>query len=59
MSMRLRHQYQQMQEGAEPDNFIDPHDLGNLEKKMLKEVFKLILSVQEATKRKYGSMLTM
>jgi CBS domain-containing protein len=59
LSLRLKHQYQQMQEGSEPDNFIDPHDLGILERSMLKEAFKLILSVQEATKRKYSSLMVM
>jgi CBS domain-containing protein len=54
MSLRLRHQYQQIERGIEPDNFIDPRALGVMERKMLKETFKLILSVQEATKRKYG-----
>jgi CBS domain-containing protein len=59
MSLRLRHQFQQIQGGVEPDNFINPHDLGTLEKRLLKEAFKLILSVQEATRKKYSTWMVM
>lgn len=59
MSLRLRHQFQQMQEGIEPDNFINPQELGVIEKRMLKETFKLILSVQDATMRKYGGYMVL
>ena len=59
MSIRLRHQFEQIEKGIEPDNFIDPRDLGLLERRMLKEVFKLILSVQEATKKKYSDYMAL
>jgi CBS domain-containing protein len=59
MSVRLRHQYHLMQEGMEPDNFIDPDGLGTLDKTMLRAAFKLILSVQEATIKKYGALMVM
>lgn len=59
MSLRLRHQFQQIEKGIEPDNFIDPRDLGAMERRMLKETFKLILSVQESTKRKYSEYLAL
>ena len=55
MSLRLRHQFQQIQEGTDPDNFIDPHDLGDMERTMLKAAFKLILSAQEALRKKRGT----
>lgn len=55
MSLRLRHQFQQLEKGIEPDNFIDPRELGAMEKRLLKEAFKLIIAVQEATRRKYSS----
>ncbi len=54
MSLRLRHQFQQMKEGVEPDNFVDPRLLGNMENRLLKESFKLILSVQDAAVKKYS-----
>jgi CBS domain-containing protein len=58
MSLRLRHQFQQIQEGIEPDNFINPANLRNMEKVLLKEAFKLILSVQEKTIKKYNAWMT-
>lgn len=54
MSLRLRHQFLQIKEGGEPDNFIDPDRLSVLEKRMLKEIFKRILNVQQAAKQKYA-----
>lgn len=59
MSLRLRHQFAQIQEGANPDNFINPHNLGVLERKLLKESFKLILRVQEAAKSQYGAGMSL
>jgi len=58
MSLRLRHQFQQIQEGVEPDNYINPNGLQNMEKVLLKEAFKLILSVQERIKKKYSEWMT-
>ncbi len=55
MSLRLRHQYRQLQDGTGPDNLIDPHHLGTMERTMLKESFKLIAAVQDAVVKKYGS----
>jgi len=53
MSLRLRRQIQQMRQNAEPDNFINPDSLGSMERTLLKESFKLILSVQAAAGKKY------
>jgi CBS domain-containing protein len=57
MSLRLRHQYEQIKEGSVPDNFIDPQCLSTMERTMLKESFKLIETVQETIRRQYGSLL--
>jgi CBS domain-containing protein len=54
MSLRLRHQYRQIEEGIEPDNFIDPRGLRSMERKMLKEVMGLIASVQNSAMKKYS-----
>ncbi len=54
MSLRLKHQYEQIQAGKEPDNFIDPHSLGTLDKTLLKEAFKLIITVQDTAIRSYS-----
>ena len=59
LSLRLRHQFEQIQLGIEPDNHLDPSCLGTMERTQLKESFKLILSVQEATVKKYGSLMVM
>ena len=59
MSVRLRHQFQQIEKGTGPDNLIYPEELGALDKRLLKESFKLILSVQEAFTKKYGPMMAM
>ncbi len=57
MSLRLRHQFQQIQEGVEPDNYINPDGLKNMEKVLLREAFKLILAVQERTRKKYSDWM--
>ncbi len=57
MSMRLRHQYQQIQNCREPDNYIDPQDLAELERAMLKSSFKLIAAVQKSSMKKYDLMV--
>jgi len=57
MSLRLRHQYEQIKEGSSPDNFINPQCLGTMERTMLKESFKLIKTVQEMARKQYGSLL--
>ncbi len=42
MQLRLIHQLTQIDEGVLPDNYIDPGQLTDLEKKMLKESFGVI-----------------
>ena len=54
MSLRLRHQYRQMESGIEPDNFINPETLGSLDQKMLKELFRIVSRAQESIKRQYA-----
>jgi CBS domain-containing protein len=58
MSLRLRHQYRQIQNGLEPDNHIDPQALAELERSMLKSSFKLIAAVQERFREVYGSIVS-
>ena len=59
MSLRLKHQYQQIEKGLQPDNFIAPDELSVLEKRILKEAFKLILKVQDATMKKYREYMVL
>ena len=42
MQLRLIHQLQQFEDGDEPDNYIDPSQLTELEKRMLKDSFSVI-----------------
>jgi CBS domain-containing protein len=42
MQQRLVHQLRQIEEGILPDNHIDPADLSDLERRMLKEAFSVI-----------------
>jgi len=57
MSLRLRHQFEQVEKGVELDNFINPDTLGLMEKRMLREAFKLILSVQKSVSSRYGAWM--
>ncbi len=59
--LRIRHQFNQIKQGEEPDNFIDPLELNNFERKVFKESCQLIRKMQEIINKKYnpgtGSML--
>jgi CBS domain-containing protein len=52
--LRIHHQYEQIEAGAEPDNFIDPDKLTNLEKKTLKDACQLISRLQDALAKQYN-----
>ena len=52
--LRVHHQYGQIEKGREPDNFINPDKLTNLEKKTLKEVCQIISRIQDAIAKKYN-----
>ncbi len=50
MQLRLIHQLNQIENGLEPDNFIDPGQLSGLEKRMLKDAFSVIERLQTVLK---------
>jgi CBS domain-containing protein len=52
--LRIHHQYGCIEAGAEPDNFVDPDRLTNLEKKTLKEACQLISRLQDALAKEYN-----
>jgi CBS domain-containing protein len=52
--LRILHQFRQIQAGVEPDNFINPDRLTNLQKKTLKESCKLISRIQDAISKQYN-----
>jgi CBS domain-containing protein len=47
MLLRVQHQYEQIKAGIQPDNFINPAKLSNLEKKTIREAFHLISKLQD------------
>lgn len=51
--LRIHHQLEQMNEGIEPDNFVNPSKLSNLERKSLKESFQIILRAQDGITETY------
>jgi CBS domain-containing protein len=51
--LRIHHQFDWIEAGLEPDNFIDPNQLGNLERRMLKESCQLISRIQDAIAKQY------
>lgn len=53
MLLRLQHQLSQIEKGYVPDNFINPNQLSNLEKRTLKDVCKLITDIQELIEQRY------
>lgn len=57
MLLRIQHQLEQIQSGRDPDNFIDPKKLSNLEKKTIKEAFHLISKIQDSIIERYKSLI--
>jgi CBS domain-containing protein len=52
--LRIHHQVGQIERGESPDNFINPSALSNLEKRILKESFQIISTVQDGIISQYG-----
>lgn len=52
--LRLHHQVELIESGREPDNFVNPSKLSNLEKKSLKEAFQVISRIQDVIREQYG-----
>jgi CBS domain-containing protein len=57
MLLRIRHQFEQIATGRDPDNFINPNGLNNLERKTLKEAFNLIGRLQDAIIETYKPLI--
>jgi CBS domain-containing protein len=55
--LRIHHQYEQIKEGRSPDNFINPDQLSNLEKKTIKEAFNLMSKIQNKITERYKSLI--
>lgn len=52
--LRILHQYDQIEAGINPDNFINPDNLSNLQKKTLKESCQLISRIQDSIAKQYN-----
>jgi CBS domain-containing protein len=57
MLLRIQHQFEQMKEGKDINNFIDPNALSNLEKRIAKETFQLISKLQDSIIERYKAMI--
>ena len=51
MTVLVHNQLSRVEEGLQPDSFINPEELSNLEKKSLKEAFMLIASLYETIEK--------
>lgn len=52
-SLRIQHQAKQIKRGEKPDNFVPPTELSELERKHLKDAFKVIQLMQETLENRY------
>jgi CBS domain-containing protein len=52
-SMRINHQAEQIRKGLQPDNYLAPDELSDLERRHLKDAFRVIQDMQEALDRRY------
>jgi CBS domain-containing protein len=57
MLLRIHHQYALLSSGQAPDNFINPNRLSNLEKRSIKEAFRLVAKVQDLIIERYKSLI--
>ena len=51
--LRIRHQARQIQRGDAPDNYLPPDEISELERKHLKEAFRVIELMQETLENRY------
>lgn len=53
MQLRLIHQMQMLEDNRQPDNYINPADLSDLEKQTLKESFEVVRRIQSFIKAEF------
>ncbi len=53
MQLRLMHQQYQHEQGLEPDNFLDPHELSELERRTLKDSLGVIGDIKSFLKEEF------
>ncbi|MCU7797212.1 MAG: CBS domain-containing protein [Candidatus Thiodiazotropha sp. (ex Semelilucina semeliformis)] len=52
-SMRINHQAEQIRKGIQPDNYLAPDELSDLERRHLKDAFRVIQDMQETLESRY------
>ena len=52
-SIRINHQAEQIQKGIPADNYLSPDDLSDLERRHLKDAFRVIQDMQETMDNRY------
>jgi CBS domain-containing protein len=57
MLLRIHHQFEEMSAGRPVNNFINPRDLSNLERRSIKDAFQLIQKVQDMIIERYKSLI--
>ncbi len=57
MLLRIQNQFEQIEAGREPDNFINPRNLSSLEKKTMKDSFRLISKMQDIIIERYKPLI--
>jgi len=53
MSLRLHHQEALLEAGTKPNNFVNPHQMSNLDQDILKAVFRLISRLQQRVRQQF------
>lgn len=57
MLLRIQNQFEQIEAGREPDNFINPKKMSNLERRTIKESFNLITRMQDIIIERYKPLI--
>ncbi|MEW8585247.1 MAG: putative nucleotidyltransferase substrate binding domain-containing protein, partial [Candidatus Thiodiazotropha sp.] len=52
-SIRIYHQAEQIRKSVNPDNYLSPEELSDLERKHLKDAFRVIQEMQDAMENRY------
>jgi len=53
VSLRVKHQAEQIRNGIQPDNYLHPASLSKLERVYMKDAFKVIQTMQNAIEQRY------
>ena len=53
-TLRVEHQARQLQDNVDPDNYLAPKEISRLEREHLKDVFKVIKTMQSSRQTTYN-----